>query len=189
MSSTTWMSTGAGAHDLRRAAELLREVRGGEPIRCDCVVQDDSFIGPLGRLVAKQLARGRRPPGRSPSEAVRSVLRGLHRRARPRFINKWLWPDALDAVIGFASTGCKGFPNWQHASIPALDAAFDEWLRAGTRDALSAAASRAQRIAARSFPYVPLVTPNDVWVHTKRLRGFEPHPADLYPLYDRAHFV
>ena len=41
------------------------------------------------------------------------------------FINKWLWQDALDAVIGFASTGCKGFPNWQHASVPALDAAFD----------------------------------------------------------------
>ncbi len=36
---------------------------------------------------------------------------------------------------------------------------------------------------------MPLVTPSDVWVHTKRLQGFEPHPADLYPLYDRAHLV
>jgi peptide/nickel transport system substrate-binding protein len=176
------------ARDVRRAAELLRDVRGEEPIRCDCVVQDDSFIGPLGRLVAEQLAEV-----------------GVHldvRLVKPfapfyeactagpaAFINKWLWPDALDAVIGFASTGCKGFPNWQHASIPALDAAFDEWLRAGTRDELSAAASRAQRIAAVELPYIPLVTPNDVWVHTRRLRGFEPHPADLYPLYDRAQLV
>ena len=107
----------------------------------------------------------------------------------PAFVNKWLWQDALDAVIGFASTGCKGFPNWQHASVPALDDAFDAWLRAGTTDELQAAASGAQLVAAAELPYVPLVTPNDVWVHTKRLKGFEPYPADLYPLYDRAHLV
>ena len=106
------------------------------------------------------------------------------------FINKWLWPDALDAVIGFASTGCEGFPNWQHASIPALDAAFDEWLRAGTREELSAAASRAQRIAASGAPVRTARHARATSGYTRqRLRGFEPHPADLYPLYDRAHFV
>jgi peptide/nickel transport system substrate-binding protein len=174
------------SHDVRRAAELLRAARGDEPIRCECVVQDDSFIRPLGVLVARQLAE----------VGVHLELRFVKPFAPfyeactagpPAFVNKWLWPDALDAVIGFASTGCKGFPNWQHASIPALDAAFEEWLRSGTRDELSAAASRAQRIAAAELPYVPLVAPTDVWAHTKRLAGFEPHPADLYPLYDRAH--
>ena len=60
----------------------------------------------------------------------------------PAFVNKWLWQDALDAVIGFASTGCKGFPNWQHASVPALDDAFDAWLRAGTTDELSGCRKR-----------------------------------------------
>jgi peptide/nickel transport system substrate-binding protein len=173
------------SRDVGRAAELLRAARGGEPIRCECVVQDDAFLAPLGRLVASQLAEI-----------------GVHLELRlvkpfdpfyeacaagpPAFVNKWLWQDALDAVIGFASTRCKGFPNWQHASVPALDQAFEQWLRAGTREELQAAASRAQLAAARELPYVPLAAPSDVWVHTAGLRGFEPHRADLYPLYDRA---
>jgi peptide/nickel transport system substrate-binding protein len=176
------------SRDVARAAELLRESRGSRPIRCECVVQDDVYIAGLGRLLAAQLAEV-----------------GVHlelRLAKPfapfydavaegpaAFVNKWLWQDPVDAVIGFSSSGCVGDPNWQHASVPALDAAFDEWLRAGTRDELRAAAARVQRIAAAELPYVPLVTPSDVWVHTKRLQGFEPHPADLYPLYDRAQLV
>ncbi len=174
------------SRDLGKAVELLREVRGGEPIRCECVVQDDSFIGPLGRLLAEQLAE----------VGVELELRFVKPFAPfyeacaagvPTFVNKWLWQDALDAVIGFASTRCDGFPNWQHASIPELDEAFESWLRAGPREELQAAASTAQRIAAERLPYVPLVTPGDVWAHTTRLQGFEPHPADLYPLYDHAH--
>jgi peptide/nickel transport system substrate-binding protein len=176
------------APDPQKAAELLRAVRGGEPIRCECVVQDDSFIAPLARLVADQLEE----------VGVHLELQFVKPFAPfyqactedpPAFINKWLWPDALDAVIGFASTRCKAFPNWQHSSIPALDKAFEEWLRAGPREELQAAATRAQLIAAEQLPYVPLVTPSDVWVHTTRLQGFEPHPADLYPLYDRVELV
>ncbi len=149
-------------------------------------MQDDSFIGPLGRLLAEQLAE----------VGVELELRFVKPFAPfyeacaagvPAFVNKWLWQDALDAVIGFASSRCDGFPNWQHASIPELDEAFESWLRAGPREELRAAASTAQRIAAERLPYVPLVTPSDVWAHTTRLQGFEPHPADLYPLYDLAH--
>jgi ABC-type transport system substrate-binding protein len=101
----------------------------------------------------------------------------------PCFLSKWLWPDALDAVIGFASSRCRPFPNWQHASVPELDEAFREWLRAGTREELRAAAARAQRIAAERLPYVPLLAPNDVWVVSRRVRGYRPFPANLYPFY------
>jgi ABC-type transport system substrate-binding protein len=173
------------ARDVGLARELLQEARGGAPIRCECVVQDDALIAHAGRLVAEQLAE----------VDIQLDLR-LVRPFAPfydavaegpaAFISKWLWQDALDAVIGFASTRCKGYPNWQHASIPALDAAFATWLRAGSREELQKAASRAQAIAADELPYVPLVTPNDVWVQTARLHGFQPHPADLYPLYDEA---
>ena len=171
--------------DVAAARELLREARGGEPIRCECVVQDDALIAQAGRLVAEQLAE----------IGVHLELR-FEKPFAPfydacaagpaAFVSKWLWQDALDAVIGFTSTRCNGFPNWQHASIPALDEAFDAWLRAGTREELQAAASHAQAVAAEELPYVPLVTPSDVWVSSARLRGFEPHPADLYPLYDEA---
>jgi peptide/nickel transport system substrate-binding protein len=169
--------------DLRRAAELLREARGDEPIRCECVVQDDAVIAAAGRLMAEQL---REIGIQLELRFVKPFLPFYQEVSSgpASFVSKWLWPDALDAVIGFASTRCKGFPNWQHASIPALDDAFSQWLRAQTRDELQAAASRAQHVAAEELPYVPLVTPHDIWVHSPRVRGFEPHPADLYPLYD-----
>jgi ABC-type transport system substrate-binding protein len=174
--------------DPARAAALLREARGGEPITCECVAQDDAVFRRLAPIVQQQLA----------AVGVRLELRYVkpflpfyqEAAAGPAsFISKWLWPDAVDAVIGFASTRCKGFPNFQHASIPALDAAFDEWLRAETEEGLQAAAGRVQRIAADELPYVPLITPNDVWVHTSRLHGFEPYAADLYPRYQEAHFA
>jgi ABC-type transport system substrate-binding protein len=171
--------------DPAQAARLLGEALGGSPIECDCVVQDDPIFRRVAEIVQRQLA----------AVGVRLDLRyvkpfapfyGACAEGPPAFISKWLWPDAVDAVIGFASTRCKGFPNFQHASIPALDAAFRDWLRAETDAELRAAASRVQRIAADELPYVPLVTPNDVWVHARRLHGFRPYPADLYPRYQEA---
>ncbi len=171
--------------DRRRDLTRARELLAGRELSCECLVQDDVVIGHIGRLVAEQLAE----------VGVRLELRfekpfapyyDAVSECPPSFVNKWLWPDALDAVIGFASTRCHGFPNWQRASLPELDAAFEAWLRAGSHDELLAAASRAQRIAAAQLPYVPLVTPTDVWVLSPRLHGFRPYPADLYPRYGEA---
>jgi ABC-type transport system substrate-binding protein len=168
--------------DLQQAHELLRAARGDEPLQVDCLVQDDEAFRRIAAVVQAQLAGV-----------------GVHLRLRyetpflpfydacaagpPAFISKWLWPDAIDAVIGFASSRCDGFPNYQHSAIPALDESFRMWLRA-TDDELHACASRVQHIAADELPYVPLVTPNDVWVTTKQLHGFHPHPSDLYPRYN-----
>ena len=173
------------SRDVARAVALLRDVRGDEPVSCECVVQDDEVFRRVAPLVQAQLAE----------IGVRLQLRYVRPFAPfysacaegpPAFLSKWLWPDAVDAVIGFASTRCIGFPNWQHSSIPALDAAFDEWLRAGTNEELQAAASSVQRIAADEVPYIPLVTPNDVWVHSVSVHGFQPYAADLYPRYTEA---
>ncbi len=171
--------------DAAQARDLLRQARPDEPIRCECVVQDDPFISRIAALVAEHLAEiGVELDLRfvKPFEPFYVEVES----SPACFINKWLWQDAIDAVIGFASTRCKGFPNWQHASIPALDGAFDRWLRAGPPSELQAAASAAQQIASEELPYVPLVTPHDVWVQTRHLSGFTPHGADLYPRYDRA---
>lgn len=151
----------------------------------ECVCQDDAVHRRVAACVSDQLARS----------GVRLELRFAKPFARfyeacavgpASFINKWLWQDPLDAVIGFSSTRCRGFPNWQHASIPELDAAFRDWLRAGTQEDLRAVASRAQRIAAEQLPYVPLVTPSDAWVRSAALHGWEPYPANLYPYYQEA---
>ena len=173
------------ARNVARAAELLREARGDEPITCECVVQDDDVFRRIALLVQAQLADvgvHLEPRYAKPFEPFYAACAD----GPPAFLSKWLWPDAIDAVIGFAATRCLGFPNFQHASIPSLDAAFDDWLRAGTDDELRAAASRVQHIAAEQLPYVPLVTPNDVWVHSAAVHGFRPYAADLYPRYHEA---
>lgn len=173
------------ARDVERALALLGETRSGAPISCECVVQDDPVFRRVARLVQAQLAeievslelRYAKPfdPFYAAVEAGPAA-----------FVSKWLWQDAVDALIGFTSTRCHGDANWQYASIPALDQAFDTWLRAGAPEELHAAASRVQRIAAEQLPYVPLATPNDVWVCAAALHGFEPYPADLYPRYGKA---
>lgn len=173
------------SRDPEHARRLLEEVRGGRPIRCECVAQDDAFIGPMARLVAAQLAEvGIELDVRlvKPFDPFYSAVE----QGPACFVSKWLWQDPVDAMIGFASTRCKGCANWQHASVPELDDAFDAWLRAATPAELAAAASRVQHVAADELPYVPLVTPNDIWVHTGRLHGFRPYPADLYPRYEEA---
>lgn len=171
--------------DLARAQALMREAGVDEPVRCECIGQEDSFLVEIARQAASQLAeigielelRFEKPF----DDFYNAVAAGP-----PSFMSKWLWQDAMDAYIGFASTRCKGFPNWQHASVPDLDRAFAAYLRAETVDELQAAASTAQRVSVETWPYVPILTPNDVWVHTHRLRGFEPYPADLYPRYEEA---
>jgi hypothetical protein len=44
-------------------------------------------------------------------------------------------------------------------------------------------------IFARELPYVPLLTPSDVWVWSRAVTGFAPSPAILYPYYDRVTVV
>jgi len=99
------------------------------------------------------------------------------------FINKWLWQDIVDAAIGFTASWGRPFPNWQHASVPALDAAYLEWLKAETAEELHAAASKAQIIAAGELPLIPLLVPEDVWVSATYVHGWNPEPAILYPFY------
>jgi peptide/nickel transport system substrate-binding protein len=173
------------ARDVERAATLLREARDGAPIECACVVQDDAVF----RRVAEELREQLLQVGVRLELRYAKPFEGFYGAVAddpPAFVSKWLWQDAVDAVLGFTSTRCLGEPNWQHSSIPELDDAFREWLRAGTDAELRVAASRVQHAAAERLPYVPLVTPNDVWVHSAALHGFRPHPADLYPRYQEA---
>ena len=90
----------------------------------------------------------------------------------------------MDALIGFSSSGTAPFPNWEYASVPALDQAFDRFLRGCSDDDLTAAALDVQRVFAAELPYLPLVTPHDVWAWSRRVSGFRPVHGDLYPRYD-----
>jgi ABC-type transport system substrate-binding protein len=157
----------------------------GVRVEVECVSQDDTVLRRVAEDLAAQLAR----------IGVRLRLRHVVPFADfyaalddrpPAFIGKWLWQDPIDAVIGFAATWGIPMPNWQHASVESVDAAFTAWLRAGTRDELAAAAARVQRVIADDLPYIPLVAPTDVFVHHRRVHGWTPYPANLYPFYGEA---
>jgi ABC-type transport system substrate-binding protein len=59
-------------------------------------------------------------------------------------------------------------------------------VRAETEAQLRAAAARAQQVAADRLPYIPLLTPDDLWAWDRRLHDWEPAAASLYPFYHSA---
>jgi ABC-type transport system substrate-binding protein len=73
--------------------------------------------------------------------------------------------------------------------VPALDSAFEVFTRAQTELEIQAAADTIQTIFADVLPYIPLLTPDDVWAWRTHLRGFSPRRGDLYPLYDELQWA
>jgi peptide/nickel transport system substrate-binding protein len=184
-----------GAHDPVFASQLLDDAgftpgpdgvraRNGRRLEFECVIQDDPVFRRVAALVRDRLAR----------LGVVVDLRAV-RPFAPFYeavaagpaasISKWLWQDPLDAAIGFSDSSNRPFPNWQHASVPELDSAYQGWLRAASRGELASAAEHVGRVFAATLPYVPLLTPNDIWVHGRHVHGFQPFPANLYPFYQR----
>ena len=184
------------AYDPRGAGEVLDGVgwrlnggtvrrRGDHELRFECVAQDDEVFKKVADQLRSQLA----------DVGVQLELRlakpfadfyAACAQGPPASISKWLWPDALDAVIGFSSTSTRPNPNWQYATVPELDATYESWLRAGSWDQLSKAASASQHCFAEHLPYIPLATPNDIWVSWADVHGWTPYQAGLYPFYHNA---
>ena len=164
-----------------RAGSGVRE-QGGKRLEFECVVQDDDVHRRLAgdlRLQLAEIGVGLLP---HPSKPFKEFYAACE--AGPAsFINKWLWPDAMDAIIGFNASWCRPFPNAQQASIPELDEAFHAWVRATDEQEMKTAAGRAQRLFVEHVPCIPLLTPEDIWVVDRRVRGFLPYPATLYPFY------
>ncbi len=157
--------------------------RRGQPLEFECVIQQDETFQRVGELVASDL------------RAVGVVMR---LRSVPPFekfyravqagpdavISKWLWPDPVEALKGFTHTSTAPFPNWQHSSVAELDRAFDAFARSTTADEQWRAAEAIESAFMVGLPYVPLLTPEDVWAWSGRVQGFAPRHGDLYPLYD-----
>ena len=183
----------AGRHDPPAAAGLLEAAgwtlgeddvrcRAGVPLAFECVIQDDPVFRRVASLVADQLALVGVRLSLRPVAPFAPFYRAVAE-SPPAAISKWLWQDPLDAIIGFSAAYNDPFPNWQHSCVPELDDAYRGWLRAGSHEELTAAASRVQTVFAEMLPYVPLLVPDDVWVSRPRVHGWEPFPANLYPFY------
>ena len=115
-----------------------------------CVCQDDAVLLPLAEAVRRQLRRVGVVLELEPvipfAPFYEAAMAGP-----PATIAKWLWPDPIDALIGFTATRAVGMENWQNASIPALDAAYDGWLRAPA-DGLGARPRRCSRCSPSRCP-------------------------------------
>jgi ABC-type transport system substrate-binding protein len=183
---------GAGIHDPQQAARILDALgfestgggvrtMDGQPLAVACVCQEDAVLRPLAEAVRDQLADIGVALELEFVAPFAPYYDAVAARP-PSLMSKWLWPDPIDALIGFTTTRAVGLDNWQGSSIPAVDQAFDAWLRAGA-DELASAASIVQETVARELPYIPLLTPNDVWVHSRTVDGYLPYQANLYPLY------
>jgi peptide/nickel transport system substrate-binding protein len=168
----------------RRGKDGIRQ-RNGVKLSFECLCLDDEVLQDISYAVKNQLSR----LGIKIKLRFGKPFKGFYDACNDEpdsIISKWLWQDPLDAIIGFTSTRGQPAPNWQHSSIPELDAGYRRWLEAETKEDLRKAAFDVQRIAAEKLPYIPLLTPNDAWAFTKKLRGFEPFRASLYPLYQDA---
>lgn len=158
--------------------------RGDQRLAFECVIQDDA----IHRQIAAGVRENLRAIGIDLQLRPVLTFQGFYRACEEgpaSFINKWLWQDTVDAAIGFTASWGRPSPNWQHASVPALDEAYHGWLRAETDAELQAAATKAQLIVADELPYIPLVVPHDVWVCRREVHDWEPAQAILYPFYHR----
>ena len=102
------------------------------------------------------------------------------------YMFKQLWSNLLDASLLFADSrfAVPACCNASFATIPDLDAAFKAWQTAASEDELRAAASQAQLVAAEQLPFIPILTPLNVWAHRKRVHGWIPLASTLYPYYN-----
>jgi peptide/nickel transport system substrate-binding protein len=101
------------------------------------------------------------------------------------YITHDIWPYLFDASLLW--TGSSYVPpaccNFTHIKLPALDKAYAAWQSAKDAAALAAASRTAQKIFADQLPFVPLVTPMNLWAHHKSVHNWVPTQPNLYPFY------
>lgn len=188
-----------GRHDTRRAEDLLDaagwmrssggvRMRDGIALRFECVVQDDSVLLGAARIVKRQLELLGIMITLEPVPPFAPFYARIGQ-GPASFLSKWLWQDPIDALAGFTTTASQPRPNWQRASVPVLDYAFDRFRQAVSPEELAASAATIQSIIAEDLPLVPLCTPEDFFVRNRRLTGWRPIPNNLYPFYQDARFL
>ena len=181
--------------DLCESARLFEEAgwaldahgvraRGDARLSFECLTQDDAVHQRVAEGLRDQLEKIGVILELRPIRSFHAFYEGC-KAGPPAFLNKWLWQDPMDAIVGFIASWGRPDPNWHHSSLPVLDEAFRAWLRAETPEKLQAIASRIQMLVREHLPYIPLLVPQDVWVHAKAVKNWSPAQSILYPFYHR----
>jgi len=181
--------------DTAESARLLDDVgwtldsegvrsKDGARLDFECLIQDDAIQKRIAEGLREQLSKIGIVVELLPIRSFHAFYDGC-KKGPAAFLNKWLWQDPVDASIGFIATWGKPDPNWHYSSVPELDEGFHRWLRSETAEELQAAATNIQMLVAEHVPYVPLLVPQDVWVHTTAVHNWTPAQSILYPFYHR----
>ena len=93
---------------------------------------------------------------------------------------KWLWSGVVDVSALFVQFYQ---PTAADGSKKTL-AAYAPWEAAATEDQLKSAAENYQVVFAEQLALIPLVTPNTIWASNKKVVGWTPNQANLYPFYN-----
>ncbi len=159
--------------------------RNGTALAVECLAQDTEPFRRLAGELARQLGAAGMDLRFSFAEPFEPFYRAAQR-GPEAFLSKWLWPDAIEAVMGFSQSSCVADSggNWQKARLTVLDAAYEEFLRAGTDTELRAASAKVQEVFVKELPYIPLCAPMETYALAPGLEGFSPLAGTLYPYYD-----
>lgn len=93
---------------------------------------------------------------------------------------KWLWSGVVDVSALFV----QFYQPTDAAGAKATLAAYQPWVEAATEGQLKTAAQDYQATFAEQLALIPLVTPNTVWASNKKVIGWTPNQANLYPFYN-----
>ncbi len=166
----------------RNERGLLR--RDDQTMVLDCVAQDTG----QGRRVANALATQLRAAGIELQMRYVDVFEPFYRACATRpaaFLSKWLWPDAIEAVLGFSRSDCAADSggNWQHARVPELDAAYDAFRAARDLATVRVRAGLVQQVFMAQLPYLPLCSPTYAVAVRHGVQGYDTGSHTLYPPY------
>jgi peptide/nickel transport system substrate-binding protein len=163
--------------------DRARELLGGKAISFECIVEADATEELIAQAIQAMLADVGVEMNFTSygADYFEKLLEGP-----PAYLFKQLWSNLFDASLLFADSRffAPACCNASFAAIPELDAAFAAWQTAGDEDALRASSSEAQLIAAEQLPFVPILTPLNIWAHHKRVHGWTPLSSTLYPYYN-----
>jgi len=160
-------------------------VKDGAELAFVCLTQDTEVFRRIADEVTNQLAAAGAAVRFRFEEPFEPFYRACERHPEA-ILSKWLWPDAIEAVMGFSQSSCAADSggNWQGAQLPRVDKAFGEFLRAGSEAELQAASRNVQEVFMSELPYIPLCAPMETYAVAPGVEGFAPLEGTLYPYYD-----
>jgi ABC-type transport system substrate-binding protein len=158
--------------------------RAGAPLSVECVTQDNETFRRLAAELGRQVGRAGMELRFRFVEPFVAFYQAAERRPEA-IMSKWLWPDAVEAVMGFSQSSCAADSggNWQGARLADVDAAFAAFLRAGSPAELQEKSRDVQEVFMSELPYIPLCAPMETYAVAPGVDGFSPLEGTLYPYY------